>query len=104
MNCPITNCEAIFDNSRINEADIILIHMRNSFSMPKFRKINQKRFFIIKESLFHSAKFSHLNGFLNGTITFQLNSDLYTPYGFTFKFLWQKNVDFNENKDYLADK
>ena len=104
MNCPITNCEAIFDNSRINEADMILVHMRDGFSMPTSRKKSQKWIFFLMESQVYSTDFSNLNGFFNGTLTFQLNSDFFTPYGFAFQFFWQKNNNFNEDKDYLADK
>ena len=104
MNCPITNCEAIFDKTRTNEADLVIVHMRDEFSMPASRKKSQKWIFFLIESQVHSAEFSHLNGFFNGTSTFQLNSDFFTPYGFEFKFYWEKNDNFNEDKDYLADK
>ena len=104
MNCPGTNCEAISDKNRLNESDVVLVHMRDTFEMPQYRKKNQKWIFVIQESQIHSNNFTYLNSFFNETSTFQQNSDYYNPYEIESNFYWGKNENFNEDRDYLADK
>ncbi len=46
--CPVTSCETTVDKKRLNESDLVVVHMRDSIpELPKFRPKNQRWVFLL---------------------------------------------------------
>ena len=104
MNCPL-NCEMFEDKSRINESDLIFVHMADPVgALPQQRGPNQRWVFNLLESpLTFARNFNSLNGLFNYTATYRLNSDFKSTY-FNNNFVWKLNNSFNVNHDFAQSK
>jgi len=103
--CPVTNCETTNDKSRLGEADLVLVHMRDGVeAIPSQRPVNQRWVFVLYESPFHSANFQKYNGKFNLTATYRIDSDFPGFYEVVKGFVWQINETFVENHDYFNGK
>lgn len=105
--CPVSNCELTKDKSRLDQADLVIVHMPNKYKqVPKHRtNPNQRWVFFLFESPMN-AGFSrkNLNDVFNLTTTYTLDSDVYSAYHNVLDFYWQLNETFDENYDYSARK
>jgi alpha-1,3-fucosyltransferase len=102
--CPITKCEFINDRRRLNESDLVLVHMRDPINqIPSYRSMNQRWVFVLYESSMNTDSFEEYNGVFNLTSTYRIDSDF--P-GFYFEngFKWAFNPRFNENYNFHANK
>lgn len=105
MNCPITNCEFINDRKRLNQSDLVLVHMRDNIdTIPIYRPLNQRWVFVIYESPIHTNPFNKYNGVFNLTATYKLDSDFTGFYYAYSKMRWQYNPSFNSNYNFYGDK
>jgi len=104
-NCPVTSCELITDKTRINESDLVLVHLRDGYSQfPSYRPKKQRWVFVLYESPVHSADFTNFNGFFNMTSTYKIDSDFPGFYEVYSGIRWAPNNNFDKNKDYLKNK
>lgn len=104
-NCPVTACELISNKSRINEADFVIVHMRNSISQfPSTRPVNQRWIFMLYESPVHSDDYTQYNGLFNLTSTYMIHSDFPSFYEAGSRLDWTKNDSFNESEDFHSFK
>jgi hypothetical protein len=104
-NCPVTNCETTNDKSRIGEADLVIVHMRDHVpTPPNNRPQNQRWVFLLYESPVHSADFTNFNGVFNLTATYRKESDFANFYEYGANFVWKRNDSFNENYDFSLNK
>ncbi|CAF0794199.1 unnamed protein product [Brachionus calyciflorus] len=104
--CPVYNCEITKDKTRLDESDLVLVHMRGDYSkLPLKRSYKTRMVFLITESPIHSKEFHpHLNGLFNQTATFNLDSD-YSPFYYSnIGFKWELNEQFDETRNYLEGK
>jgi hypothetical protein len=103
--CPVTNCETTNDKSRLAEADLVLVHMRDKIDkIPSLRPPNQRWVFVLYESPANSDSFREYNGVFNLTATFRIDSDYKGFYEGNKGFVWQLNKSFVENHDYSNGK
>ncbi len=101
--CPVTNCEITNDRSRIMESSLIIFHMRDAINQfPEFRKSQQRWVFYLYESPVHSPNFNDYNSLFNLSATYKLDSN-FTSFYFT-NYIWAKNENFDENKDFSENK
>ena len=101
--CPVTNCEITNDRSRLNESSLILFHMRDSIDqLPTYRTTSQRWVFYLHESPVHSPIFTKYNNLFNLSATYRLDSN-FTSFYFT-NFIWTKNENFDENRDFSHNK
>jgi alpha-1,3-fucosyltransferase len=104
-NCPVTSCELTVDKNRVNESDLVLVHLRDGYSQfPSYRPNDQRWVFVLYESPVHSGDFTNLKGFFNMTSTYHLDSDFPDFYSTFSGLTWKRNYNFDENKDYLKNK
>ena len=104
-NCPVTSCELINDRSRVNESDLVLVHLRDGYSQfPSYRPRNQRWVFVLYESPVHSGDFTNLNGFFNLSSTYKIDSDFPGFYEMDSHIIWKLNKRFNDSFDFLANK
>lgn len=46
--CPVTSCETTVDKKRLNESDLVVVHMRDNIpQLPKYRPTNQRWVFLL---------------------------------------------------------
>ena len=108
--CPVTNCELTSDRSRLNEAELVLCHMREingENNLPKTRPKSQRWVFVLLESPVHGSvgNFSSYNGFFNLTATYRIDSDFSHYYDGSSGMVWQDNSqNFDKNRDFFSDK
>ena len=104
-NCPVTNCELTTNKSRIIEADLVVVHMRNEF-IKQLNTISlfQRWVFLLYESPVHSGDFTSYNNIFNYTATYRIQSDFANLYEFYANFVWKLNQTFNENYDFYSLK
>ena len=106
--CPVKNCEITYDKSRLNEADVVLTHMREQGmsinKLPKTRPEFQRWAFFLYESPANCPDYSQYNNFYNWTFTYRETSDFPWYYPPTTGMVWQANDSFNESFDYLKGK
>ncbi|KRZ80961.1 Glycoprotein 3-alpha-L-fucosyltransferase A [Trichinella papuae] len=78
-NCPVNNCKAVPDYSAVNEADAVLFRRR----APQLTSNHHRQIWIFYslESPPHSINLKSLNGLVNWTATYRLDSDIVAPYG-----------------------
>jgi hypothetical protein len=102
--CPVTKCEFINDRSRLNESDLVLVHMRDPIDrIPDNRPVNQRWVFVLYESPLHSDSFEKYNGVFNLTSTYRIDSEF--PGFYAENVLkWTFNPNFNENFDFYQYK
>lgn len=105
--CPVSNCELTEDKSRLDEADLVIVHMKNKYkAIPKHRANPDQRwvFFLFESPMNADFSSKNLNGIFNLTTTYRLDSDVYSAYHNSLNFKWQPNDTFDENYDYAAQK
>jgi hypothetical protein len=102
--CPVTKCEFINDRSRLNESDLVLVHMRDPIDpIPDNRPVNQRWVFVLYESPLNSNSFEEYNGVFNLTSTYRIDSEF--PGFYVENVLkWAFNPNFNENFDFYQYK
>ena len=99
----MTSCELINDRSRVNESDLILVHLRDGYSQfPSYRPRHQRWAFVLYESPVHSGDFSNLNGFFNLSSTYRIESDFPGFYSSISGLIWKSNNKLD--KDYTKNK
>ncbi|KAL1231082.1 Glycoprotein 3-alpha-L-fucosyltransferase [Trichinella spiralis] len=78
-NCPVNNCKAVPDYSAVNEADAVLFRRM----VPQLTSSHHHQIWIFYslESPPHSINLESLNGLVNWTATYRLDSDIVAPYG-----------------------
>ncbi|KRX67614.1 Glycoprotein 3-alpha-L-fucosyltransferase A [Trichinella sp. T9] len=78
-NCPVNNCKAVPDYSAVNEADAVLFRRM----VPQLTSSHHHQIWIFYslESPLHSINLESLNGLVNWTATYRLDSDIVAPYG-----------------------
>jgi alpha-1,3-fucosyltransferase len=105
-NCPVTKCELLNDRNRLNESDLVLVHMRDDpiDNPPKFRPANQRWVFVLFETPMGLGPIHKWNGFFNLTSSYMLNSDFSSFYESKNKFIWKKNDSFDVGFNYLKGK
>ena len=103
--CPVTNCYITADKNRLNEADMVVTHMRDGISEPPkgIRPEKQRWIFLLYESPIHANIPTKYNGFYNLTSTYLIGSDFPDFYS-SNSLIWKKNSAFDVNKDYLSSK
>lgn len=106
--CPVTNCEMTTDRKELHNSDLVIIHMRGKFSDLPERATNKRSdsrwVFFMMESPIYSKNFSHLDQSFNLTATYKFDS-YFTPYYYAnIGFDWGVNENFNESRNYLAEK
>lgn len=105
--CPVTNCEITKDKSRLNESDLVLVHMIHKVKkndLPLDRPRSSRLVFFRSESNIYSAIFNEMNGLFNMTSTFRTDSDFVPFYYGNVEFEWRLNPDFDPDHDYLKPK
>ncbi|CAF0874778.1 unnamed protein product [Brachionus calyciflorus] len=103
--CPVYNCETFNDRSRVNEADIVIVHMRDTIpDIPKNRPKNQRWIFTVFESPMHCSNFTRYNNIFNFTSTYRIDAEFPRLTGSYQLFEWEENLDFDENKDFSKGK
>ena len=101
--CPVTNCEITNNRSRLNDSHLIVFHMRDTINeLPKYRTPNQRWIFYLYESPVHSPNFEIYNNLFNLSATYKLNSNFTSIY--YVNYVWEKNENFDVNKDFSKDK
>lgn len=105
--CPVTKCEMTNDRKELLNSDLVIIHMRGSYSvMPqRFNHYNNPRWvFFMMEPPIYSKEFWHLSKSFNLTATYKFDS-YFTPYYYAnIGFEWGLNETFDESHNYLAGK
>lgn len=103
--CPVTTCEITNDKSLVQEADYVVVHMRDSIEdFPQQRPLNQQWIFLLYESPVHSGYFGKYNKLFNLTSTYRIDSDFPSFYEVDFRYEWAFNPDFNESKNFSYGK
>lgn len=104
-NCPVTKCELTNDKRRLGNADLIVVHMRNSVSKIPLERYGQQRWvFTLYESPVHSPNFKRFNGIFNLTATYRIDSDFPGLYSLGSRMKWVKNENFDLKRDFYAGK
>jgi alpha-1,3-fucosyltransferase len=105
-NCPVTKCELLNDRNRLNESDLVLVHMRDDpiDDPPKFRPAHQRWVFVLFETPVGLNPVRKWNGFFNLTSSYMLSSDFPSYYESKNKFIWKKNDSFDDKFNYLKEK
>ena len=105
-NCPVTKCELLNDRNRLNESDLVLVHMRDDpiDKPPKFRPAHQRWVFVLFETPIGLVPVRKWNSFFNLTASYMLNSDFPSYYESKNKLVWKKNNSFDANFNYLKGK
>jgi hypothetical protein len=104
-NCPVTNCEVFNDKKRLNEADFVLVHMRNPFeSIPINRPDKQRWIFFIYESPSHSGNMKPYNNLFNYTATDRIGAEFSGWHESNGNMFWQENKSFDPNADFYGAK
>ncbi len=103
--CPVTNCELTHDKSMLQNANLVITHMRDSITEPKkeIRPIFQRWVFLLYESPMHTADFSNYNSFYNLTSTYKVDSDFAHFYD-NHELEWKKNPQFDKNYNFYSQK
>ncbi|CAF0903213.1 unnamed protein product [Brachionus calyciflorus] len=103
--CPVYNCEVFNNKSRLNEADFVIVHMRDTIAeIPRVRPLNQRWIFTVFESPMHCPDFTKYNNVFNFTSTYSLESEFSRLTGSYQSFEWALNESFNENRDFSENK
>ncbi|XP_030057001.1 alpha-(1,3)-fucosyltransferase 6 isoform X1 [Microcaecilia unicolor] len=88
--CPelygISGCQFTADRSWYNRADAVILHHRDvCFSKKQLpqdpRPLNQRWIWFNLESPSHSPNLDFMNDLINLTMSYRLDSDIFTPYG-----------------------
>jgi hypothetical protein len=102
--CPIDNCETTNDKSRLNESDLVVVHMGDTIEqIPKFVDSKQRWIFFRHESPFHSAAFTEYNKLFSMSATYRWDSDFSGIYQ-NRQFRWTLNKEFNINQNFSFGK
>ena len=100
--CPVTNCHITDKKSMIAIADFVVIHIPSKFEpLPSSRPKNQRVIFMSYESPVNHPLRKGYSHYFNLTSTYSYDSDF--PAG-QLNMVWQKNPEFNPNKNYLLGK
>ena len=81
--CDFDGCEITYDQSKLDQSDIVLFHGRN---MPNLKEVNKKRplnqlwLYFIMENAFHSPDVGPIDRYFNLTSSYRFNSNIRYPY------------------------
>jgi len=109
MRCPVTNCELTNNRSRLNQSDMVMVHLRSPIDyLPSVesRKQSQKWVHVIYESPIHC----HLcddptfEGFFNLTASYIKESDFTSLYWTDSGIYWQYSDQTNKSSLWLLCK
>lgn len=109
-NCPAVKCHLTNDKKLLGEIDAVIVHGVKFGELPiiKNRPVNQRWIYTLYESPYHMREIGSawampkLNGFFNLSSTYMYDTDFPNFYDiFTY---WEYNRNFDETKDFLADK
>ena len=105
-NCPVTNCDLTDDRNKLNESDLVLVHMWNKVDdPPAFRPPNQRWVFMLYESPIRTNRnLGKWNNIFNMTSTYLIDSDFPGYYESNAHFYWKENKAFNENFDFYGNR
>jgi hypothetical protein len=96
--CSFKNCFASSDLHDYNSSDAALISLLHMRPLPTWRPPAQKWFIFIMESpVRHFLQGKKYNNIFNATITYRKTSEIYHPYGETFRretVLAERSIDF----------
>ena len=82
--CPALakTCTFTTDRRQYNDSDVVLVHIRDSYAIPKYRPWFQKWVFVLKESPVYTYRsLSQERWLYNITMTYKLGSDISDVYG-----------------------
>ena len=100
--CPVTNCELTNDKTKLNDADLVVVHMLEKIDPPPRQRPTAQRWtFLLYESPVHSKDFSKYNGVFNYTSTYKLDADYTRDIS---GMMWKKNPNFDVNYDFTQGK
>jgi hypothetical protein len=106
--CPVTNCEIFNDKRLLNEADLVVVHMRDHIpDIPEERSLLQRWVFFLLESPIYgklNTTISNRNDLFNMTATYRLDSDFEGLYEDNAGFVWAENKTFDLDTDFGAGK
>ncbi|KAI1285068.1 Alpha-(1,3)-fucosyltransferase C [Halotydeus destructor] len=78
--CDYSNCQFTFDRNQLNRSDAIIFHVRDTDlnDLPQYRDAHQRWALLHHEAPPHTprATLHGLNGLINWTITYRLDSDI----------------------------
>ena len=108
--CPVTNCELTHNNTRVYEADYVVVHMRTAFdtNIPKKRPSFQQWIFLQYESPLHKeGNYSAFKGVFNLTSTYKTQSDFFDFYSRKYYMRWVEKINkklnfYDENKKFAS--
>lgn len=104
LGCPVTNCELIYDKSRVQESSLVLFHLRNQIQhFPKQRSFNQRWIHIIYESPINCHLCDAHENTFNLSATYTKESDFSSIYWTDSGLYWSLNKQ-NENIDAFSNK
>jgi hypothetical protein len=102
--CPIDNCEITNDKSRLDESDLVVVHMRDPIkNIPDQIGDHQRWIFFLYESPVHSSDFTAYNNKFSLSATYRLDSDFFGIYQDT-DFDWSINQAYDPNEDFSSGK
>lgn len=105
LKCPVTNCEMTNDMSKLNESDLVIVHMGDIINpIPKKRPRFQRWVFYFLESQGNYPNFEQFDGLFNLRSTHQIDSDFPHKNEVDSKMFWIENTTFNESYDYTTGK
>lgn len=112
--CPVTNCELLADKSRINESDLILLHVHkkvDDYDQLQKRLVKKERWVYVQfESPAIEGEYGNTPNIFSFTSTYRIDSDFpdyYQTAGcekIDTVMRWEKNDHFNPFHDYSAGK
>jgi hypothetical protein len=106
--CPITNCEFINDKKRLNESDLVLVHMINDKieNIPKNRPNSQQWVFVLYEppKLTTRYNYNKYNNVFNMTSTYRIDSDFPGFFQSQSDIKWREASSIRSNYNYYSGK
>ena len=99
-------CEFTNDNSRADESDLLLFHMRDGFQpLPVHRSPNQKWVFAVRESPMHTpANLPGVQGLFNLTMTYSKTTQVEWVYGLCKPLSPTDHSSYDNTINYAARK
>ena len=104
IGCPVTNCELMYDKSRVQESSLVLFHLRNKIEhFPQERSFNQRWIHVIYESPINCHLCDAHENVFNLSATYTKDSDFSSIYWADSGLYWSLNTQ-NENIDAFSNK
>ena len=98
-------CEFTNNNSRVDESDLLLFHMRDGFQLPEHRTPHQKWVFAVREAPIHTpANLARAQGLFNLTMTYANTAQVEWVYGRCKPLSPTDHPIYNKTVNYAAKK